>query len=127
MFALIVAKKTSTAAKNMNMCMILCLVHYAIDAERAGGMSSNDRIRDSDLASLIAWAEVSNDLVLRALLELQHHRKNESGVRDALKVAFDFRCEWHDCRRWTHSPKDEFCYFHKIIFEIYESLMNSVR
>ena len=36
-----------------------------------------DRIRDEDLASLIAWAEVSNDLVLRALLELRERREQD--------------------------------------------------
>lgn len=40
-------------------------------------------------------------------------------LRSALSVAWDFRCEWHDCRRWTHKVNDDFCYFHKAIFETY--------
>ena len=41
-------------------------------------------------------------------------------LEDALRVAADFKCEWHDCRRWTFKVSDEYCYLHKAVMEALE-------
>ena len=71
-----------------------------------------DRIRDEDLDSLIKWASVSNDLVLRALTELKERREEENKRnRTEVRISFKWHCEQCGKMNLFNWQIDDYVYF----------------